>query len=679
MRRALLSTVLAVAMLVAGLPATAPTAAAADVEYRSATVLVPGAEPGARVRLHEWADGWQLAGSTWTDPERRADVSVVPGRTYTLELAASDTHFHQWWGGAEAPPVRLDDVLTFTAEPVGTPMEVTFAVTPAAAVRGRVSAATPSTPTEVRVTAHVLSDSAGWVAGPSTVVEADGSFSLSGLRPGQRYALRAGSPKHVDAWLGGSTDPIVPDVAALVVAPASGTSTDGYALTLDTLSTVLNLQIRGSGLGGRPRVQLHQVGTGALTRKLSTGDTTQFPDLRPGTYVASVDNDFVDDVHGAVVVDAPPGAWVVATVQVAPVTSTLPAGGGMLLGHAEPGQVLTAGDPVPSGSTPRYWWVSGDRVVSTSRQLTVPASLLGAPLSVTMLATAPGRPSFIETWGPLTVEPALPTTLLQPVTVTGAPVVGSTLRASGASWATRPTAVRYVWLRNGRAIPEATSTAYVLSSADVGARLSVQLSPEWGGRTGPATTSAPTAPVTLRPGLAYTPRVTGTGRAGTNLGIDGLPTHADLTIGWFRDGKVIAGARGSARQVTPADAGARLHVEVTAAHEGHQTVTRRSAPVRMPKLRATVKVALAKKSVTRAAKARATVTVKVPGVSRPTGKIVVKYGKKSKTYTLKARSKGRLVITLPRLAKGKHAITATYRGTSQVAAKKSTKVTLRVS
>jgi hypothetical protein len=98
-------------------------------------------------------------------------------------------------------------------------------------------------------------------------------------------------------------------------------------------------------------------------------------------------------------------------------------------------------------------------------------------------------------------------------TVSGAPQVGSRLTASAGSWSPGGIAFGYRWLRDGRAIPGATSASYRLQPADAGARISVRvtgtkLAYNSASRTSTAVRVAPRPVVATAPSTA--PAVAGT-------------------------------------------------------------------------------------------------------------------------------------------------------------------------
>ncbi|MET0447715.1 MAG: Ig-like domain repeat protein, partial [Aeromicrobium sp.] len=72
--------------------------------------------------------------------------------------------------------------------------------------------------------------------------------------------------------------------------------------------------------------------------------------------------------------------------------------------------------------------------------------------------------------------------------VSGAAVLGSTLKASAGSWNTKGLAFGFQWLRDGRATGR-TGTSYKITAADVGRRISVKVTASKDGDSGTATSA----------------------------------------------------------------------------------------------------------------------------------------------------------------------------------------------
>jgi hypothetical protein len=98
------------------------------------------------------------------------------------------------------------------------------------------------------------------------------------------------------------------------------------------------------------------------------------------------------------------------------------------------------------------------------------------------------------------------------------------------------------------------------------------------------------------------------------------------------------------------------------------------------KANAVTTFSIVKKKISTSARAKLKIRVKVSGVAKPTGTLVVSVnGKKLKSYKLSASKKGKLTVTLPKIKKsGTKRITVTYKGTTNIAADKSIRRTLKV-
>ncbi|MFI5427120.1 Ig-like domain-containing protein [Aeromicrobium sp. UC242_57] len=173
--------------------------------------------------------------------------------------------------------------------------------------------------------------------------------------------------------------------------------------------------------------------------------------------------------------------------------------------------------------------------------------------------------------------------------------------------------------------------------------------------------------------MSGTPRV---GRAVTAQ--NGTWNVAGLTYRyrWLRDGRIIPGVSGKSYRLQPADAGARVSVQVLVSKAGHApgaATSTLTSTVRSAVSKTAVK--LNRRSLAPGQQLRLAVTVKATGVT-PTGRVDVYYrGKKVRTLTLK---KGKASATFRPTAKGKHTLKVVYRGTKGVGgSKKAVSIRLR--
>lgn len=182
-------------------------------------------------------------------------------------------------------------------------------------------------------------------------------------------------------------------------------------------------------------------------------------------------------------------------------------------------------------------------------------------------------------------QQAVPANTAQP-TISGTPAQGQTLTATAGTWDNSPTSFTYQWVRcpssggapdgsDCAAIGGATTTAYVVSSADVGSRLRVRVTAT--NADGSATeasnatelvTAAQTGPPNTQP-----PSISGQTVVGQTLTANpGQWTGTGITFAyaWSRCNAAgaqcadIPGATGTSYTLVAGDAGRTLRVEVTA-------------------------------------------------------------------------------------------------------------------
>jgi trimeric autotransporter adhesin len=163
----------------------------------------------------------------------------------------------------------------------------------------------------------------------------------------------------------------------------------------------------------------------------------------------------------------------------------------------------------------------------------------------------------------------------------------SFLSASAGTWAgAQPLSFQYQWLRDGVAIPGATSNTYYFTGADWGHRLNVEVTATNGNGQVSATSFPyyrvlhPSAPINIEPPqISGGPTVGGTLTAspGSWAGTEPLT----YSYQWLRDGVAIPGATGATYVISSADAGHELAMWVTVTNSvGESSAT--SAGVKVP-------------------------------------------------------------------------------------------------
>ncbi|MDR0432933.1 MAG: hypothetical protein LBH48_06470 [Bifidobacteriaceae bacterium] len=173
--------------------------------------------------------------------------------------------------------------------------------------------------------------------------------------------------------------------------------------------------------------------------------------------------------------------------------------------------------------------------------------------------------------------------------LSGSPEVGATLTINPGAWVPDPT-LSYAWLRDGVAIPGATTLTYTVDAADAGATIAARITATGNGMktetrelTGLAIPLAHFT-VTTEPTVTGTPEVGGTLTA--NPGV-WTPTPT-LAYQWLRDNAPIAGATADTYPVTADDLGTTLTVRITATAPGVETLTRQPGGVTVQLQRFTV-------------------------------------------------------------------------------------------
>lgn len=239
-------------------------------------------------------------------------------------------------------------------------------------------------------------------------------------------------------------------------------------------------------------------------------------------------------------------------------------GGVTLTGAPEWGRTLTAHSDVvwsdPTVGT-RFQWYRNGVAVDGATAPTYVLNGMDDGWEVGISVRAVPAPGWAYNGAPIdsptvVVENTTPLAVAPP-TVTGTVAVGRRLTATAGSW--RPTAPTYShtwrWFRGATPIPGATSATYVVTPADLGARLRVEVTadhPTW--FSGPGTSLSSQTPV-VAPGtipaawITRWPVRSGTPRVGRTVGVtapaysaDGRAHRLRATYRWYVGGRAVAGA-----------------------------------------------------------------------------------------------------------------------------------------
>ncbi|MFI2294463.1 hypothetical protein [Isoptericola sp. NPDC019571] len=238
-------------------------------------------------------------------------------------------------------------------------------------------------------------------------------------------------------------------------------------------------------------------------------------------------------------------------------------------------------------------------------------------------------------------------------TLSGSPTVGTAVSVKPGTWNVPHATYSYAWLRDGAAIPGATSSSYRPIAADAGHQLSARITAR---HTGYRDATSTTTAAKVLPGPA--PRATSAPTFGGSTKVGSLLTATPgkwstsgitLRYQWLRSGKSIAGATASSYRITTSDVGARLSVRVTATKSGYTSASATTASTTVvPKVKPTVTGTPAAKTIRRTTAPKVAVTVKATGVSAPVGTVTVKVGTTTKKVSLTASNKGKLAVSLPK-------------------------------
>nr|WP_048585798.1 IPT/TIG domain-containing protein [Streptomyces viridochromogenes] len=148
-------------------------------------------------------------------------------------------------------------------------------------------------------------------------------------------------------------------------------------------------------------------------------------------------------------------------------------------GTAKTGAKVTA-TPGSWSATPssyKYQWKANGTAISgaTASTYTVPASMVGKKLTVTVTAARSGWVGGSATSAAVTVaKGAAPKATRLPV-ISGTVKVGKTLKTSTGTWSPAATSYAYQWYANGKAISGATKSSLVLKSAQKGKKITVKV------------------------------------------------------------------------------------------------------------------------------------------------------------------------------------------------------------
>lgn len=249
-------------------------------------------------------------------------------------------------------------------------------------------------------------------------------------------------------------------------------------------------------------------------------------------------------------------------------------------GTAKVGQTLqaNAGAWKPTPTAFAYQWRRNGKAISgaTASGYTVAAADAGAKLTVSVTASRDGYNAATAT-SKATAEVADGTITAPTIKISGTAKVGKTVKAVMGTWTPSGVKLSYQWYRGSDPIEKATSASYLLTSSDIGNRISVKVSGALDGYASVAKTSAPVTVSALSFTTTYTPRISGTPKVGKTLlvvrGVWG-PSPVTYRYQWYRESSKIAGATAKTYQVKAKDKGKVIKVKVIVSKKNYTTVVK---------------------------------------------------------------------------------------------------------
>ena len=265
---------------------------------------------------------------------------------------------------------------------------------------------------------------------------------------------------------------------------------------------------------------------------------------------------------------------------------TAPVAGGDLVSTPEPtisgtpkvdAELTAVAGTWDEGTVLTYqWFIDGTAIEGATSSTFKPGAGKVGFVSVVVTGTKPGYVSVSRTVTAANPVTAGDLTSTPVPTIGGTAQVGKTLTATAGAW-DGGTELSYQWLRDGVAIPGATSATYAALPADSGHTLVVVVSGSKFGYTSVVTSSA--GKRVAAGVLVRHPKATlkGTPKVGKTLYVRTAKYDAGVKLSytWYANDKKISGSKHSLK-LTKSLKGKRISVRVSASKTGYVTVTSKS-------------------------------------------------------------------------------------------------------
>ncbi|WP_223181042.1 Tat pathway signal protein [Streptomyces griseicoloratus] len=253
----------------------------------------------------------------------------------------------------------------------------------------------------------------------------------------------------------------------------------------------VTLTVTGTALGPDAEVRLARSGASltATTQSVSADNrtltaTVDLTGATPGTYGISVLARGAEYQKGTFTVTGPE----LRNTAAPEVTGAVKVGAEVT---ASPGSWSS----VPTSYT--YQWKADGQAISgaTAPTYTVPASLLGKRLGVTVTAVRGGWKDGTASSAATVVAEGDALRATQRPVISGTAKVGKALMVSAGAWSPAAGSFSYQWFADGRAIPGATARVLILKAAQQGKKITVRVVAHRAGHRDGAAVSGPTTAV----------------------------------------------------------------------------------------------------------------------------------------------------------------------------------------
>jgi hypothetical protein len=240
---------------------------------------------------------------------------------------------------------------------------------------------------------------------------------------------------------------------------------------------------------------------------------------------------------------------------------------------------------VDTGVTFEYQWLLDGQPIAgaTSKNYDVAGSDYNRGLSVRMSAIKLGYQTLTGT-SPVSQVAGTTQTLTPTPTISGTFKVGQTLVANAGTWGSGIN-VSYQWLRDGIAIPGATSASYTAVGEDYQKQLSVQVTGSALGFLTASTTSSAAMVAVSSLASSTKPVMDGSFQVGKEISCSPNSSQWDSGVSfeyiWLRDGVAFGGPNAEMYRLTPADNQRTIACRVIGTKLGYtpQTLTSNAVPV----------------------------------------------------------------------------------------------------